>query len=278
MALSFSLAAAGLLVPSAGAAPKPTPATRSGGNLYLLQTEGGSISGSRLVLHGVQARVTSFTDRPRRSAGSPLTRNLAADWGSIFGTVAPNAALEVQGASRGEDVALLELRAPRYDAATRTLTFSVRRLSHTGDPALKEFDRRADGDAVKKFGAASLFVDSGGEAAVPVSVRFFGTTNGPVSVSFDGEIQYLGGVTDVSTPIAGNEVSDGNIYFASKTFTVFAGSTGGGMSADVFAEIVPSEGRLSGNAELQNGGTIELVIGESAPVRLSNGPFEIPLS
>jgi hypothetical protein len=274
MTLSLALAAAVLLAPGAGAAAKATP----GGDLYLLQAKGGVIGGSKLVLHGVQPSVASFSDRPRRSAGSIEAPRLAARWGKIFGGVAPNAALEVQGAPKDADVALIELRSPRYDRADHTLTFSVHRLKHVGDPALKELDRRADGDAVKKFGAASLFIDNGGEPEVGVTVRAYTVGNGPVSVLFSGGIQYLGGVTGINTPVLQGKAATGEVDFTSKSLIFDATDEGNGMSADVYVEVASTGGHLTGEASLVNGGSIELVIGEGAPIKLSNGPFDIPVS
>jgi hypothetical protein len=271
--ISTALAAAVLLAPGAGAAARVTP----GGDLYLLQAEGGSISGSRLVLHGVQPSVASFSDRPRRSAGSIDAPRLAARWGRIFGGVAPNAALEVQGAPEDADVALIELRSPRYDRTDHTLTFSVHRLQHVGDPALKELDRRADGNAVKKFGPVSLFIDNGGEPEVGVTVRAYAVGNGPISVLFSGGIQYLAGVSQIKTPVLQGQVATGEVDFTPKSVIFDATEEGNGMSADVHVEVGAAGGHLTGEASLANGGTIELVIGEGAPIKLSNGPFDIPV-
>jgi hypothetical protein len=279
LTLSSALVTLVLVAPGAGAVPKSADAAAGrsgGGDLYLLGADGGTISGSKLVLRGVEPSATSFTDRPRRSAGSVATPRLAARWSSIFGTIAPNAALEVQGAPKSADVALLELRAPHYDPATRTLTFKIHRLNHTGDPALKEFDQRADGGAVKEFKAASLFVDSGGEPEVPVTVRAYTAGNGPISVEFSGGIQYFGGVTGIKTPVVQGNTSTGEISIADlKLITFNAAAEGGGMNANVFVEVYPTDGHLVGNASLVNGGTIELIIGEEPPVKLAEGAFDL---
>jgi hypothetical protein len=275
--LSASLAAAAFLAPASGAATQGRPASSSDGDLYLLQSEGGSLSANKLVLRGVQPGVTTFTDRPRRSAASIPTAKLASGWGRTFGDVAPNAALDVQGAPKDRDVALLELRRPRYDTKTDTLTFTVHRLDHTGDTALEEFDRRADGDAVRNFGATSLFVDSGGEEAAEVTLQVHTSMEGPVTLNFDGEIQYLGVNSGIRAPIGGVPSAAGNIAIGSKTMSFGTEPGAGELDAHLFAEIAPTAGHLAGNAQISEGGTVEVTIGEGTPVRLSNGPFDIPI-
>ncbi len=272
MFLSSSLAASALLAPASGAASQSRPGSPSGGDLYLLQSEGGSLSANKLVLRGVQPGVTTFTDRPRRSAGSFPTAKLASNWAETFGAVAPNGALEVQGAPKDRDVALLELRRPRYDAKAETLTFTVHRLNHTGDSALKEFDRRADGDAVKSFGPSSLFVDSGGEVPVWVTVQVHTAIAGPVTLTLDGEVTYLGTVKGIrTTTVPGYTTIGRRVMF-------FGTEPGGGeLDATVSAQITPTAGQLAGVAQISEGSSVEVTVEGGNPVKLPNGKFEIPI-
>jgi hypothetical protein len=275
-----ALAITCFLAPSAEATVKvPTGSgAESGGDLYLLQTKGGSLSGSKLVLRGVQPDVTTFTDRPRRSAGSVGVARLAARWQRIFDS-APNAALEVQGAPKSRDVALIELSSPRYRAATRTLTFTVRRLQHSGDKALAEFDNRADGDAVKEFGPASLFVDSGSEALVPALVRVTVPESSSLKIEFEAPVSYGSGVylAGITTPPTQGvpPTSTGEISLVGSALA-FEASPGAGMTAEVILFVSESNGYVSGQAKLPANAEATISIRGGAPTALTNGKFSIP--
>jgi hypothetical protein len=275
MVLSLVLVLAVVVVPTVDAAPR----VGADGRLYLLQTQGGSLRGKKLVLHGVEPRATSFTDRPQRSAGSLTTGRLASSWGTIFGAVAPNAALEVQGAPAGRDVALLELRRPRYDARTHTLTFSVRRLRHTGDPALAEFDRRADGDAVKRFGPASLFVDSGGGPTVSVEAEVFVPAGKTLAVEFEGGMSQSNGtyISGIQTPPANLGTSTGTMSLQGSTMSFTATLGGGGMRAQVLVFVSESEGKISGEASIPaEGGEVSISVSNKPFKKIADGKFSIP--
>ncbi len=145
-------------------------AQSTGGTLYVQQARGGELvkkGGSwRLVLHEPGTRTTTFSDRPQRVGGTmPLSR-FVSSWKSSFGTVAPNAALEITGAPQSRNVVLLELSAPRYDASRHLLSFRAKPLTTSSDPALANLARQADRGVHGGFGHASLFIDSGDEGNV----------------------------------------------------------------------------------------------------------------
>lgn len=159
------------------AAAAPTGGHPKGPLLYVQQTSGGSIvrvgpGAYRLRLTGVSPRVTTFTDRPRRRAGSQGIEGFVHKWGANgFGADPPNAALVSDHAPASRDVALLTLAHPRYDRATQTLTYRVAPL-HGRDPALASFAGRADPLSAGELGSASLFVDDGGGDPVTITVNF----------------------------------------------------------------------------------------------------------
>lgn len=132
--------------------------------LFVQQASGGTLttSGSayRLTLRGVTS-VASFTDRPTRDAGSELAATFVRRWKARgFSADPPNAALVLDGAPRGRDLAILTLSRPRYSRRTRTLTFTARPLKGRAGGALAAFEARRDPIRVQRFGAASLFVDN----------------------------------------------------------------------------------------------------------------------
>lgn len=279
-----------LTAASSGAAPT----TGTGGDLYVLQATGGALDGSKLVLRGVETGVTTFTDRPQRSAGSlPLAR-FAGTWGKIFGSVPPNAALQVQGAPQSRDVAVLELRRPHYDAADDTLTYSVKRLRKTGDPALRTFDRRADGDAVKSFGRASLFIDDG-EAAplVPVEVEAVLPSFSSVSLKFD-DAEVTFGTSDEDQELGPQELGPGSVVsppegappgttpgtsisIRGRTLEI---STFPGATSTVQVQVTvyvtePASGKVTGKAQVSGAPTATIVSGGEGKT-LAPGPFSLP--
>jgi hypothetical protein len=198
-----ALSALAILVPAAAAAPGK--ASAAGSLLYVQQTEGGSLrhlraGGFELQLTGVSPRVSTFTDRPRRSAGSQPLRSFVSGWSKAgFAADPPNAALVLDRAPDSRDVAMLTLSRPRYDRRHHTLTYLVRPL-HEEDSALAAFTKRADPVRAGNFGSAALFVDNGatygGESEITVRV-----SNGTPGIPF--KLSLLGGSWTVPTPDRG---------------------------------------------------------------------------
>jgi hypothetical protein len=252
-------------------------------SLYVLQAKGGVLTDSKLVLHGVAARVSSFTDRPQRSAGSLPASRFAGRWGSIFGSDPPNAALEVQGVPADRDVALLELRRPRYDAARHTLTYSVRRLPGLDGPGLASFDRRGDGGAVKRFGRSSLFVDGGGEttigtvqvkvaAGATVALNFSNTT-----VGYEADGVHIVGINTPSTGDYGQYTSAGAIDLTHTSMRFQASEGGGGMVVQMFVYIAdPPSGPIAGEAQIPGGCSVKVILDGGEAKELANGVFSLP--
>jgi hypothetical protein len=113
----------------------------------------------RLTLRGVDANAIFFTDRPARDTGLISQKALM---GALFGRArsAPNAAVEVLGARKDQDVLAVKLTSPRYDARKRTLSYVVSRLN-TLSSGLRHYRARADRKLAARFGSVSLFIDSG---------------------------------------------------------------------------------------------------------------------
>jgi hypothetical protein len=152
---------------STAAAAQGSSGHSKGSLLYVQETAGGSIQrlgdgAYRLRLTGISPRVTTFTDRPRRRAGSQGLEGFVGSWGANgFAADPPNAALVLDHAPVAHDVALLTLSHPHYNRARQTLTYRATPL-HGRDTALASFARRADPVRAGDLGAASLFVDDSG--------------------------------------------------------------------------------------------------------------------
>jgi hypothetical protein len=170
--LIVALAAAALVlacpaVPAlaVGAAGPRIPRNEPTGTLYLLQAATGSLERVhgqlRLSLAGPNHTVTTFEDRPARLGGAEALRAFVRGWRRSFGHTPPNAALMIDRAPASHNVALLELRAPRYDSRQQTLSFAVRRLKVTRNVHLRTFARQADPSVSSHFRRSTLFIDSG---------------------------------------------------------------------------------------------------------------------
>jgi hypothetical protein len=176
----YALLAFAALAPVANAAPaKPSGA---GSLLYVQQMRGGSLrhvkgGGLELELTGVSPRVSTFTDRPERRAGTQRLRTFIGGWAnSGFAADPPNAALVLDRAPSSRDVAMLTLSDPRYDRRNQTLTYRVDPL-HAKDSTLASFTKRADPIHPGTFGSASLFVDNGASYGDTTYITF-DITNG----------------------------------------------------------------------------------------------------
>lgn len=119
----------------------------------------------RLVLQDPGAGVTSFTDRPQRSANTLTLTDFLAGWTRYgFAATPPNAALVVQAAPGSADVAVFEISSPRFSDGA--LSFDVVPLAGTTSSGLRELADRADPSLPQDLGSVSLFVDASGDATV----------------------------------------------------------------------------------------------------------------
>jgi len=195
----------GLAVFASAAVAAPGSSGHSQGSLlYVQETAGSSIQrlgdgAYRLRLTGISPRVTTFTDRPRRRAGSQGLKGFVGSWGANgFAADPPNAALVLDHAPAAHDVALLTLSHPHYNRARQTLTYRATPL-HGRDTALASFARRADPVSAGDLGAASLFVDDGGALSTVVfAISGEATTNTVQFLVSGGAAWSLSSVTALS--------------------------------------------------------------------------------
>ena len=129
------------------------------GSLVPKAGEAGSYT---LTLAEEQGPTIYFSDRPNRLVGTlPTERFFAARGISPFDPADPPNAALVARTEAGEDVVVVELLDPRYDAATRTVTYDVRVLADDAGEALASLAaRQQDAQFAETFGAASLFIDA----------------------------------------------------------------------------------------------------------------------
>jgi hypothetical protein len=127
-------------------------------SLIVMNAQGATLAGGKLVLTGVAANSIVFADRPVRAAGHALTTHLLEEWtpdekGDSFLKDPPNATVSAFG--KDGDVirdAVVVLRKPMLEGTT--LTFDVDVL---------------EGDLAGADGPASVFIDIIGRPFTPMS-------------------------------------------------------------------------------------------------------------
>ena len=110
-----------------------------------------------LTLKGVSPQTIYFSDRPVRDAGQvPMQKFL--DTGCFKNSNPPNAAIDVLGASEANDVVIVELLNPIYNADTATLQYTAHILKD-GNLSIDSFNTRKDDSIAESFGGVALFID-----------------------------------------------------------------------------------------------------------------------
>jgi len=110
-----------------------------------------------LFLKDVSPQTTFFSDRPERVVGqAPMQKFL--DGLGFTRANPPNAALEILGGSEEADLIVVELFDPVYDAANKTLRYTISILK---EPNLSYaiFNERHDKSLPEHFGPVVLFID-----------------------------------------------------------------------------------------------------------------------
>jgi hypothetical protein len=110
-----------------------------------------------LTLRGTSPQTTAFSDRPERVVvQAPMQKFLD---GMCFSPEnGPNAALEILEANEEEDLAIVELFDPEYDALNQTLKYNVSIIEQP-DLSYAAFNEHADKILPETFGPAALFID-----------------------------------------------------------------------------------------------------------------------
>ncbi len=111
-----------------------------------------------LTLRGHTGNTIYFSDRPERIFGEGSTDRFIAGLG-FSPTNPPNAALVTNDADGNEDILVVELLDPVYDAGAGSVTYGVNILGDYEGGLDFVAGRQQDEDLAPTFGAASLFID-----------------------------------------------------------------------------------------------------------------------
>ena len=135
-------------------APNPAPGTPA--------VDGTAVTGGGadylLTLEGHTGNTIYFSDRPERIFGESPTQQFLTGLGFTPDNP-PNAALVTTDESGNEDILVVELLTPAYDADAGTITYGVNILSDYEGGLDFVAQRQSDEDLAPSFGEASLFID-----------------------------------------------------------------------------------------------------------------------
>jgi hypothetical protein len=110
-----------------------------------------------LTLEGVSPQTIAFSDRPERVVEQvPMQKFL--DGFCFSPENPPNAAIEILEGNESQDVIVVALFDPAYDAANHTLQYNVSILEEA-NLSYARFNERHDESLPENFGPAALFVD-----------------------------------------------------------------------------------------------------------------------
>lgn len=182
-----------------------------------------------LTLEGHTGSTVYFSDRPERVFGAAPTDRFLAGLGFAPDNP-PNAALVTKDERGDEDILVVELVDPGYDAGSGTITYGVNVLSeYEGEGLAHVAARQQDAALPERFGEASLFIDEcptiescyhGGDNVGPVPGGPIGTCWSWSDVSCqpcDGNsTDYYGHLCDQTYPVCaepfGRNASGCNVY------------------------------------------------------------------
>ena len=111
-----------------------------------------------LTLSGHAGNTVYFSDRPERIFGEAPTQAFLDGLGFPADNP-PNAALVTTDENGNEDILVVELYGPSFDATADTVTYGVNILSDYEGGLDFAANRQKDEDLAPTFGAASLFID-----------------------------------------------------------------------------------------------------------------------
>jgi hypothetical protein len=110
-----------------------------------------------LTLEGVSPQTIAFSDRPERDVAQVSMQKFLDGLG-FSPENPPSAAIEILEGNESEDVIVMELFDPIYDAANNTLQYTVSILE-TPNHSYAIFNERHDESLPEHFGPAALFID-----------------------------------------------------------------------------------------------------------------------
>ncbi len=260
-----SLAAIAVAAPAANAAPAHDLYVATANKGKLARTDTSGIY--RLTMAQPGPSVTTFTDRPARSASAMTTREFVRGWKAEgFAADPPNAALVIDNAPATRDVYTFELSKPRIDEHGRVV-FRAKRIGPPSSGPLEQFGKRADKPAAGRFGSSSLFVDAGSQPQTPVHVQVSGLPQGQtLNLQFNQPVD----TDDITSSV---RVTNGSATYVDSNGMMVVSEQG--TLTNGFFDIGVDGTSVSGTASIPAGASVSIAVGTGPAQPIANGAFSV---
>ena len=265
---------------------KPSAPKQAGGELFVQVAGGGSLRSAgqpgtyTLRLTDPNDKVTVFTDRPERRAGSQKVEDFVKQWKSRgFDDDPPNAALEIAKGSEGQDVKVFEISAPRLDPKGDVLEFRAKELGDRASTALSGVAKGADQTLPERFERASLFVDPGATSGTPKRVTFTMTVKGDegeVGIDFDSSQTLFTTVFKSDEP----EVVQASVGSSEgPDLRCDSDTSDGSCRLTAVMTVISTEPQVTGTLDVESGSpTVTASVNGGTAETIGAGPFSLPKS
>ena len=207
--------------------------------------------------------VTSFTDRPIRSAGTETVADFVDNWAARgFEQDPPNAALVLDQEPDNADTSIFTLANPTFDQASGAVTYEATHI--TGGTASLPTDEHIDPPA--KFGDTHLFIDPSGTSTVEFFIQANTTSKtARLTITLDPQFSVVvggGNQLEYSSGGGGGNLNGSNLIQM----------TGGGT---LDLQVTGGAAPITGTATVPSGEKVTVTVGSGQPTPLPSGKFSI---
>ena len=243
----------------------------AGGQLFSQTTHTGSlipIAGKNdvftLTLDQPSPDVTSFTDRPIRSASTEPLPKFVDSWDERgFAESPPNAALVLDQQPDNADTAVFTLADPRYNQANGSVSYVATHVNG-GTESLPSNEHI---DPPPHFGDAHLFIDPSTTAVTNLALDVQNAKGHHVTLNFDAPWQVVAGTgTSGIGFLIGPEIGGGTVL-SNKVDLVSSGS--------IEFAVTGGTGPVTGTAFVPGGASAEVQVNDEPEKPIKNGAFSL---
>lgn len=249
--------------------------------LYVLEGLSGELRKDgeihQLTIQGVDAELIYFSDRPDRIAGEVAISDWLRDF--PFGPVAPNAAVVIENGAPEQNVIIVSLSKPRYDASTASIQFQVEIIPASRSGDLLDFNYDADEILPEYFGKVVIFIDDESVERCAMAVAYDTAIQTPTGHI---PVQYLPLQTQVIGTQDGKEFETRVVNFSSgvspgppnSLYRIVANNQN--LIATGNSCLLRGDGRVERIQDLQAGDMLQLADGAQVPIQfIESGKFSV---
>jgi hypothetical protein len=246
-------------------------ASAAGGELFTQTAHSGSLTPVQgkddvfqLTLDDPAPDVTSFTDRPIRSASTEPLPGFVDTWSERgFNQDPPNAALVLDQEPDSADTAVFTLASPSYDATNGSVTYVATHV--TGGTESLPSDENVD--PPPSFGDAHLFIDPSTGTVLPLAIDL-NAKRAQVALNFTPPWSVVMGTGESGIAYLVAASAGGGTLIPNRVSV----TNGGSVEFAVGGGACP----VTGTATVPSGVNAQVEIGNAGPAPLKNGPFSFP--